>query len=243
MSDTSPEPDRCDDSSLAAYCAGELDATGRQAFEEHLVTCSTCWAQVCVNREVSAAVRRTWEPAPLSLRADLRESLMQAQQGGSGRRFSLVAAGVAAAVALIALVGLGIGQFFPVRDVYAASAAAAAVGQLATPPATPGNIPTSAPNFARIGLQAVACNPTTIDGRDAVRTTYQDASGHRLDLYTAAIEWTKPAGAMPAGATAWVLTMDNATVVGGMDRSKEHALVVSADHTMAMAAAAALAMV
>jgi hypothetical protein len=57
----------CDEDRIVAFLHGELSDADEQAFDDHLLTCETCWWAVREDRVARLALERLREPAPLGL--------------------------------------------------------------------------------------------------------------------------------------------------------------------------------
>lgn len=58
---------RCDEGRITAFLHGELPDRQARAFDEHLLTCESCWRAVQEDRAGRLAIERLRSPAPLGL--------------------------------------------------------------------------------------------------------------------------------------------------------------------------------
>ena len=104
-----------------AYLVGALNDLERQAFERHLMGCSTCQAEVEQLLPAVAALSRDVEPVdpPADLKTGLmavveREAALRRQEEAPARRFSLrrpaLAAALAATLAVAGVTGFAVGR-------------------------------------------------------------------------------------------------------------------------------------
>lgn len=253
---------------LSRYVSGDLDEFDRQAVTEHLLACGQCWDHVRAARTVVDSVQRLWEPAPPSLRADIRAALAQAGAADATaprkrplfRRHGTLPAAVAATALALALATGVVMATHHRTDVPAQSApvvttttipgptpavlppAVAAAVADHTGPAPTGPVP-RAPALNAVGLRLDQFGSTTVAGVPAARYAYRGDGGTTLDLYVATTAWPRPAGAEPVGSQSWMVSAGDLTLLGGPDASGDQMLLVSDRHTTAVKAAAELGMV
>ena len=60
---------------VAAYVSGEMSPKDLRRFEAHLLECELCWQEVQLNREGRRLAESSREPAPASLREDVRAAV------------------------------------------------------------------------------------------------------------------------------------------------------------------------
>lgn len=255
---SSPHPGAgtdCDEEQLAAYGAGELGPEDRSRMAAHLLDCEMCWRQSLTSRAVVAAVQRLWEPAPASLRADLRAAFTEPARRPRPLR-SLTA--VAAATAMVALIisGVIVATTAYHRDVATAKPApplsaapaelpdrvraAIAVYTAAMPSS---GRPTTVPDLTSIGLRLTSAGAADIAGTSSTCFTYSDPNNLRVGVLVTATPWPRPAAAQPITVGVWATESDGLTLLGGADKAGDQMLVIAADHTIAMTTAAHLEMI
>ncbi len=109
---------------LGAFALDAVDDDERQVVEAHLVTCGQCRQEVAEHREVAAAMAEGWMPAPDGLWDQIAGSLVESppamrpiadfeaarqrrdrRRGLAGPLRAVAAVGVAAAVAVVGVLG------------------------------------------------------------------------------------------------------------------------------------------
>jgi len=192
-----------DDPRVVPYLAGDLDGTGAEAFEGHLVDCDDCWRSVGADRRGRALAESLRELAPPSLRDRVRMGVEadSPRTSPSRHRRGVGAVIVALAVSLVAagvLAGLGGGA--------PADPMAALVHIAADPPAS---------------------GSLVIDGQ-RVELTRDVLDGRVVTVGRSAAPLAMPAGARVLGEEAgspWATTRGSMTVV--CLSSPENLLVVA----------------
>lgn len=74
----------CDEGRLLAFLAGELDAAEERAFDEHLLTCETCWRAVREDRVGRLALDELRVSTPLGLADRVALVVRLADQSATG---------------------------------------------------------------------------------------------------------------------------------------------------------------
>jgi anti-sigma factor RsiW len=251
MTDAHDRPD-CDRDLLTAYALGELGPAARDKVAAHLVECNDCWQQLRISRAVTTAVQQLWEPAPASVRADLRAAILAAptpRREHTGRRRRVViglvaAAGIAAAtISAVELTGTGHIPRTSVAQQALPAAVQVALARYAQPH-TGDTARALAPRLDRVGLRLDAATRTQVVGVDALCFTYVGASANRIDLLLSRQAWPRPAQAHSLARAGWITTTaDGMTVLAGPDAATDQMLIIAADHATAMTAAAALGLI
>jgi anti-sigma factor RsiW len=107
----------CSEDRLVAFLSSELTETEALAFDIHLLSCEACWTAVQEDRQGSAVLQQLRGPAPTDLADRVRMTVAVAGEsepaprlvGRAGRRtFASTIAALAATVALIAGVWIGV---------------------------------------------------------------------------------------------------------------------------------------
>ncbi|AGZ40764.1 zf-HC2 domain-containing protein [Actinoplanes friuliensis] len=255
MSGTQPGSSAdCDEEQLAAYSAGELGPEERDRIAAHLLDCEACWRQSLTSRAVVTAVQRLWEPAPASLRADLRAAITAPapiRRRLPGRLTAVLTASVALVIS--GMVVLTATQRHDAPTARPATQSPAAAGELpervraaialyaTTMPAS--DRPPAVPDLAPIGLRFSSASVIEVAGTPSTCYTYFDVNDLQVGLLVAATPWPRPTAAESVTAGAWATQSNGLTLLGGADGGGHQMLVIAQDHTIAMTAAAHLRMI
>jgi anti-sigma factor RsiW len=204
---------------VAAYVAHELPADRRAQFEQHLLVCADCSAEVELGdrgRELAGLARET---APAALH--YRVAALANQRRHWPRRPTAMAVAAAAAAVLAG----GVAATVAVSDAppLAIGAAAAEFRAHQLPsdaiPAAP------APNLAALGLSEVAAGTGKLAGRDVAAYAYRDSDGHRVVVYASQQPFATPAEAGEYGGdNAWLTRLGGISVLCG--RAPHQTMVV-----------------
>ena len=195
-----------DDTTIGAYLAGELPRTDLEAFEQRLLTCDRCWAEIDAGRRGRALVEQAREPAPQQLRDQVLAATTAPQRQAARQRprtagliaacLALVAVLVAAVVA-VRTIGLG-----PVQPVQIAAAVADYHQQR-----LPGSgIPDRAgPDLSTLRMIETGAGTGDLAGQPVTGYAYSDDAGQRLQIYLSDQPFPMPAqphnATHPGGAT------------------------------------------
>ncbi|MEW2382613.1 zf-HC2 domain-containing protein [Micromonospora sp. NPDC047707] len=226
-----------DDATIGAYLAGELPADQRDAFEEHLLTCDRCWAEVDAGRRGRTLAMQAYEPAParLLLRA---HAAVTAEPPARHRTRAWVL--VAAVLTLVATLSVAAAVLVAVPDGQPAPIAAAVAGyhdeQL------PGSgIPLqAAPDLSALRLAGTAAGTGRLAGHPVTGYAYRDDTGRRLLIYLSDEPFPMPARAdHPNGPSGSGITHHRGVVVL-CSRSPHTVLVLGEDQNLVRQVAAAL---
>jgi hypothetical protein len=239
--------DRCDETVVAAYLAGELDRAARESFEEHLLACPYCWAELQAGRDGLAAVEVVRERAPDHLRRQVREAVWAAastgaaSRPGSGSPVRRARRRVALAFAAASLAGASVagGTLLLGRegDQPAPLAAAVAGFREARLPGT-GMPAQKAPDLSALDMEPYAASMGRIGGLPATAYAYRAAGGDRLLLYANEEGMPVARGAQQLTPTTWVARADDVTLLCG--QAGRTLLVVAANRELVFDAAGAL---
>ncbi len=223
----------------APYLAGELERSERDRFEEHLMHCEDCWAEVRSARQGLTAVERTRELAPAHLRERVREAVRSAQMAVGKRRWKRThTVATASAIAAIAAVSvLVVVQVRPPRpDPISAAVSDFKANRLpgSTAPLTP------APDLSAIRLTVMGAGDGRLEGMAVTAYAFRDATGRRLIVYTAAHAFPALQGGHPLGGAKgpWMVHRDGTFVLRA--RYPHQVLVVGKDDGLVHDAAVVL---
>jgi anti-sigma factor RsiW len=225
-----------DDATVGAYLAGELTDGRGDAFEAHLLTCDSCWAEVDAGRRGRALVEQAREPAPQRLREQvLTAATSRRPARGRTRARVLVAAGLAVILTLIA--ATVIRALAP--DPPPVQIAAAVAGYLDQ--RLPGaGIPVAAgPDLSTLSMVETGAGTGWLAGQPVTAHAYRDNVGRRLLIYLSDRPFPMPdpaGGADPAAATA----ATHRGVVVLCSRAPHTALVLGDDEALVWRAATVL---
>lgn len=223
--------------SAAAYLAGELSETERDSFEEHLLRCDECWAEVDAGRRGIAAMESLKEIAPNHLRTAIRQRVgRQLPRSVLRRRWrALAAAGASALV-------VGATAFAVTTLLTAESAAIAAAVSGYTQDRLPGSAMPKmpAPDLSSLRLTHVGAGSGHIDEMPVTAYAYRDPAGRRLMIYTSAMAFPMPERARPLNGQEGPWMTDRDGVVLLCARKPHELLIVGEDDELVHDAAVAL---
>jgi hypothetical protein len=171
-----------DDATIGGYLAGELAQPERDAFEQHLLTCERCWAEVDCGRRGRTLAERAREPAPDQLRDQVLAAVAAAQPTRRRRPHTRVLV-AAAAVALIAAVTTLIAVRAANPAAQPAPIAAAVAGY--RDDRLPGSgIPDRAgPDLSTLRLAEAGAGTGHLAGQPVTGYAYRDNTGRRVLIY------------------------------------------------------------
>lgn len=220
----------------AAYLAGELSRSERQGFEDHLIDCDECWAEVEAGRRGQTSVESLRELAPSHLRLAIRAGVTGRSPKRSRKRrpMLLAAAGLAVSASIATAVIVSIQPSDPAA--IKAAVSGYAVGRL------PGSAtPTDpAPDLSSMHLTPVGAGAGRIGDMQAAAYTYRDPAGRRLMIYTTTTAFPMPAGAQlldgPDGA--WLTHREGVMLL--FSRRPHELLILGEDDELVHHAAVAL---
>lgn len=200
----------------AQYLAGELAEPAGQSFEDHLIDCDQCWAEVEAGRRGQTAVESLRELAPPHLRAAIRRSVgTDQEQPLRERRLIVWIAAALAVVAGIATAGVVVTRPRPEPAVIASAVAGYTEGRL------PGSdMPKApAPDLQAIRMTEVGAGAGRIDDALVTAYAYRDSVGRRLMVYTSTKAFQLPSDAhMLEGADGpWMTHRDGLMLLGSRD--------------------------
>jgi anti-sigma factor RsiW len=225
-----PEP------TAAAYLAGELSESERESFEDHLVECDECWAEVEAGRRGQIAVESVRELAPSHLRSAIRKSVSTdgSQRLPSRRRVLFAAA------ALVLVAGISAGTFAALNRPESTAVAAAIAGY--TDDRLPGNaMPKGpAPDLSPLRMTQVGAGAGRIDDIPVTAYAYRDPAGRRLMIYTSTEAFPMPQRARPLDGREgpWMAHRDGIAVLCARD--PHELLIVGEDDELVHDAAVAM---
>lgn len=222
----------------AAYLAGELDRGDRVAFEEHLLECEECWAEVEAGRRGMLAAEQARELAPMHLRARIRESLAQAESPRPPRRSLRLWAAAASLVAIIGISAAVVSSRGGVDETPAIQAAVAGYSHSRLPGADTPNAP--APDLSELRLTEVGAGAGRLAGLPVNAYAFRDEGGRRLMVYVGQRSFPMPSGAQPLEGEEgpWIAERDGVAILCA--RYPHELLIVGKDKTLVHAAAEAL---
>lgn len=171
-----------DDATNGGYLAGELAQPERDAFEQHLLTCDHCWAEVDAGRRGRALAEQAREPAPNQLRARVLAALATAQPT-SHRRSQAGVLIAAAAVALVAAVtgAIAIRAAHPAAQPAQITAAVTGYRHERLPGA---GIPNRAgPDLSTLRLVETGAGTGRLASQPVTGYAYRDGTGRRVLIY------------------------------------------------------------
>lgn len=218
----------------AAYLAGELSDDERKDFEQHLLECDDCWADVDEARRGLVAVESLRELAPPHLRAAVRRG-SAVEPSTRRHRFALA---VAAGVALVA--GTAAGIVIARRPAEPAVITAAFDGYVDDE--LPGSAmpKTPAPDLSDLRMTDMGAGAGRIDGVPVTAYAYRDATGRRLIVYVGAAAFPMPRNAhmLHGEAGPWMTHRDGIALLCA--RHPHKVLIVGEDDALVQSAAEAL---
>ena len=236
----SHHPDR----DAARFLGGAMTVDERAAFSAHLLGCADCWIEVDVARRGRALAESARTAAPAALRERVR-GLVEAEQldarreapapRGLGRRWLLpvgVPVGVAAALALILVLGGGTTEPPPLRQAVADFSAEQLPGA---------QLPEQrAPDLSQLDLQPVGAGGGSYAGLQVDGFAYRDPAGRRVVLYLSDEPFPEAPGAQRlAGADGpWIVQRGDVVVLCA--RVPHALLVVGQDDQLVRSTASAL---
>lgn len=220
----------------AAYLAGELSEPAQQRFEDHLLQCDQCWAEVEAGRRGQTAVESVRELAPAHLRAAIRRSsLGDASERPRKRKTVLYAAAV---LAVLAGTSAAVVVSFQQRDSSAIAAAVTGYTDGRLPGATMPKEP--APDLSSIRLAYAGAGMGRIGDMQVTGYAYRDLAGRRLIIYASTKGFTMPPKAQlfdgPRGP--WMTHRDGVMLL--FSRHPHELLILGEDDELVHDAAVAL---
>jgi hypothetical protein len=230
----------------AAYLAGELSADEHGAYEEHLLACEECWAEVEVGRRGRSLVEQVREQAPPRLRQMVVElaslpqpapgrALLEPLRGGWRRRRLRLVAGAAAVLVLLGgvLASAVIAEHRGRSEPYDVAVSGFLDNRL------PGSrIPgPPAPDLSQLRFSETAAGAGELGGLPVNAYAYRDQTGRRLIVYLGARPFPIPEGAEHYEGVdgSWVTHARGVAVLCG--RAPHTALILGEDERTVMAAA------
>jgi hypothetical protein len=218
-----------DPTAVAAYLAGELAGRPHSDFEEHLLACEDCWAEVELGRRGRQLAGRAAETAPPQLRQRLVDQfgpgpVTRHRSTPRPDRRQLLLTGAAAAG--LAVLGLVAAVLVPDRS---PAAIAAAVSEYRADRLPGAGIPaTSAPDLSSLGLRQTAAAAGELAGVPVTGYAYRDQLGRRLLVYVTGDSFATPSNAARyEGGDAWLSRDHGVSVLCG--RQPHSTLVVGGD--------------
>lgn len=220
----------------AAYLAGEQSEAERESFEEHLLACDECWAEVEAARRGLTAVEAVRELAPSHLRAAIRSSVAASQRSGRPDRRLMIAA--AATVVVVAGVAAGIMASRGPERAALISAAVQAYSDDRLPGSDMPKMP--APDLSSLRLTELGAGAGRIEDMPVTAFAYRDRSGRRLLVYVSTKTFPMPASAdmLDGPDGAWMAHSGGISVLAA--RHPHQLLIVGEDETLVHDAAVAL---
>jgi len=216
------------DVDAAAYVSGAMSSDRRSRFEEHLVDCERCWAEVRADREGRRLADMAREVAPAGLRDAVRASVTGSAPRPRTRRVLPRLVALAAAFVLAATLGFYVGGSRPsgeplvlqaAMDVYRADGVTG-VGL------------DHAPDLGAVGLHLTGSERMSLDGMPVEAFAYRSASGASLSLFMADAPFPRAHGASPGPSElgVWQAEHDGIGMMSGSQPASY--LVVTSDHLL-----------
>lgn len=226
-----------DDTTVGGYLAGELPPEQRDAFEQHLLTCDRCWAEIDAGRRGRALAEQAREPTPRQLRDQVLAALAAQQPSRRRPRARILVAAAVAVVAVLTVAVVAIGTIG--ADAQPAQIAAAVAGY--RDDRLPGSgIPERAgPDLTALRLVETGAGAGRLAGQPVTGYAYRDGAGRRLLIYLSDRPFPMPDpvdGADPTGAA----LATHRGVVVLCSRAPHTALVLGEDEHLVWQAATAL---
>jgi hypothetical protein len=218
------EPER----NAAAYVTGTMTPEERERFEEHLLTCETCWREVSLDRQGRTLAESAREAAPAELREGVRAAVLAAASDRtasptivSHRRLDRFR-GLVAVAAVFALL---------VAGAFARSASPPSTVDAAMTAYTQSQIeahhePMPAPDLDTLGMARTGATHMELGATDVEAFAYRTDTGARMTVFLADQPFPMPPGATPT-LDGWDMSHDDMHLMTG-DGSKPF-LAISSD--------------
>jgi hypothetical protein len=218
------EPER----DAAAYVTGTMTPGERERFEEHLLTCETCWREVRLDREGRMLAESARVAAPAGLREGVRAAVLAAASDRTAspsilrhRRLDRYR-GLAAVAAVFALLVAGT----LARTASSPSAVDAAMTAYAQAQIELHHEPMPAPDLGTIGMARTGATHMQLGAMDVAAFAYQTDTGARMTVFLGDQPFPMPPGATPT-LDGWDMSHDDMHLMTG-DGSKPF-LAISTD--------------
>ena len=236
----------------ASLLGGDLTTSEHQAFEQHLLACEACWAEVDLARTGRRLAESAREVAPLELRERLRGVIAGAGATGApravvlphrgrSRRTALAVLATAAALALGLLVVPGLLAADRTDLTAQPVAIAQAVAGFRAHVLPGAQLPVGqAPDLTALGLRPVGAAAGEVAGTMVSAFAYRDSAGRDLTVYLSREPFPTAVGAtrLTGADGPWVAVEKGVTMLCA--RSPHALLVLSQDRALVMATAAAM---
>jgi hypothetical protein len=188
----------------SAYLAGDMTRRRRRAFENHMLDCHECWAEVAAGRSGRAVAEGARELVPQPLRELVRASVAAVDPPRPKRRLSLGLGVALATIVGIAMIG---GLLLNARS-HQPPEIAALIRDFRTESSAD---PSSEPLLPRrLGdLRIRSARSVSVGGVEMMAHEYVDPAGHRVVVYRSDGRFPVAEGAehSPDGET-WTTTAD-----------------------------------
>ena len=162
----------------AAYVAGEMTTGERSAFEDHLVACEACRADVAAGQRGQALVDQTWEAAPAWLSARITETITSAPPRRRSRPTLVAAVAVLLAAVVASFLSAGAGD---PEQTSAVDAAVVAYREDRLPARSAPQAP--APNLKEAGFIRTTAGAGDLEGQPVTVYAYRDFTGRRVVVF------------------------------------------------------------
>ena len=218
------DPDRA----AAAYVTGTMAPDERERFEEHLLTCETCWREVSLDRQGRTLAESAREAAPADLREGVRVAVLAAASDRTAspsimphRRLDRYR-GLAAVAAVFALLVAGA----LARSASPPSTIDAAMTAYTQSQIEAHHEPMPAPDLGTLGMARTGATHMQLGAMDVQAFAYRTGAGARMTVFLADQPFPMPPGATPT-LDGWDLSHDDMHLMTG-DGSKPF-LAISTD--------------
>lgn len=215
----------------SAYLAGDMTRRSRRAFENHMLECQECWAEVAAGRSGRAIAEGGRELAPQPLRELVRASVAVLDPPRPKRRWP-----VGLGIAVTAIFGITlIGSLLWNAVSHQPPQIAALISDFRTAPAGGYSEPFLPRRLGDLRFQTA--RSVSIDGGDMIAHEYADPAGHRVIVYRSEGRFPVAGGAehSPDGET-WT-ARDGDVVMFCADRPAPSLLIGDDEREVKLAAA------
>lgn len=223
------------ETSAAAYLAHELDEAAHAAYEQHLLTCDVCWAEVHAGRRGRHIAEQAREQAPAELWAQILDTFTAAPSPRTATRPARRI--LATAAAALTLVAVAVGVHLTTASHQPQPINAAVTGYLQDRLPGSGIPATAGPDLTQLQLTSTAASTGNLAGLPVGAYGYRDDTGRRLLIYVSDRPFPMPGNAQhpddPAGG--W-LAHDQGVAVF-CSRAPHKTLIVGDDEQLVRSAA------
>jgi len=221
----------------AAYLAGELSPDEWQRFEDHLLECDDCWAEVDAGRRGLRAVETLRELAPPHLRSAIRQEITSASSEPRRRDRRWLAA-AAATVVVVAGTAVAVVAARGPSEPAAITAAIAGYTDDRLPGSDMPKIP--APDLSSLRMTEMGAGAGRLGDMPVTAYAYRDHAGRRLIVYVGTTTFPMPPSAhlFDGREGPWMAQRDGVTALAA--RAPHQLLIVGEDDDLVHDAAIAL---